>query len=614
MFKKSAEAKLLQRLSGADKKKLRRTVKEKFPRASDADVDVILPPKAEITVAKFPNRAHLYGIEGGFPMIFDVDGRGTEIYPTVYALWMVPDLLPAFMLKGGEVSRYVIGGADLMFPGICIPLEGLPSFLAGQPWAVKVPGNPAPIAVGATTMSSTEALKAGLRGKALRIMHYYRDSLWQVHCTKESVEGHYVPNAGFLEDVVFEDPALASINEASKPCEVTGSSSNDPNDVDAKRGEEELVLDSDAHMKHQIEPSTPDGIKKEISEDVATDLAELNVADGVSSEKMNDEKDQHILSVAEVDALLDKCLLQALHTIVNDKDLPMPGSTLWPSGVTLDIKKSSYKKLSKWLQAKSSAGLILAKEDKHKKEVILFAVNHGHADYKSFVPEKRQPETVEQPTDSTTGEGHQSKSQLEIAEIYKSSTHVNPIFNAIGADTGRFYSAAEATDVAFKYIEKENLVKPTNKAIAILDAIFCDALYKGTVKKGMTYPTEIHKKDVGSTFLNRMQVHHRVTRGNESAVRKGAIKNIQILTERRQGNKKVTKVSGVESFLIDAEAFASELQKKFACSTSVADLPGKKGSYEVLVQGGVIDDLARHLVEHYGIPKRYIEVLDKTRR
>lgn len=34
-----------------------------------------------------------------------------------------------------------------MFPGISIPPEGFPSFEAGQPWAVKVPGNPAPIAV-----------------------------------------------------------------------------------------------------------------------------------------------------------------------------------------------------------------------------------------------------------------------------------------------------------------------------------------------------------------------------------------------------------------------------------------------------------------------------------
>lgn len=121
---------------------------------------------------------------------------------------MIPELLPAFVLKGGEVSRFVIGGADLMFPGINVPPEGLPSFVAGEPWAVKVPGNPAPIAVislpcffrigdmckimvivhvafvfmkvGSTTMSSNEALKAGLRGKALRITHYYRDLLWQV--------------------------------------------------------------------------------------------------------------------------------------------------------------------------------------------------------------------------------------------------------------------------------------------------------------------------------------------------------------------------------------------------------------------------------------------------
>ena len=46
MFKKPAEAKSQQRLSGADKKKLRRTVKERFPRASDDDVEIILPAKA----------------------------------------------------------------------------------------------------------------------------------------------------------------------------------------------------------------------------------------------------------------------------------------------------------------------------------------------------------------------------------------------------------------------------------------------------------------------------------------------------------------------------------------------------------------------------------------
>ncbi|KAG7015897.1 Eukaryotic translation initiation factor 2D [Cucurbita argyrosperma subsp. argyrosperma] len=610
MFKKAAEAKLHQRLSGADRKKLKRTVKGRFPGASDADIDVLLPPKVELSVAKFQNRVHIYSLEGGFPMFFDVDGRGTEVFPTVFALWMVPELLPAFVLKGGEVSRFVIGGADLMFPGIHVPAEGLPSFLSGEPWAVKVPGNPSPIAVGVTTMSNTEALKAGLRGKALRILHYYRDSLW------ESVEGHYVPNAGFLEDVVYGDPALASSSQTDNSCEVTDeASNNEQNDINNKEvGGSVNETTSDV----LDELGTPLTAQADSSTDkIVSGMNDLNVVNDIPPEESNV---QHTLSTEDVDMLLDKCLLQALHTTVKDKDFPLPGSTLWsnhvlpcrPPGMTLDIKKSSYKKLSKWLQAKSSTGLITVKEDKHKKETVLYSVNRKHPDYTSFKPEKPQVEKIDQ-IDNHAPKESSSNKMLEVTEIYKPSVHVNPIFVAVGADTSKLYTAAEASDIVFKYVEKEKLDKPTEKFKVVLDAILCDALFKGAIKKGTTYPTEIHKKDIGSTFISRMQPHHFVTRGSESVVRKGALKTIQIMTERRQGNKKVTRLSGLETFLLDAEALASELQKKCACSTTVAELPGKKG-YEVLVQGGVIDDLARHLVEQYGIPKKYIEVLDKTRK
>ncbi|XP_021889610.1 eukaryotic translation initiation factor 2D isoform X1 [Carica papaya] len=605
MFKKAVEAKSHQRLSGADRKKLKRNLRDKFPRASDADLDVLLPPKAEITVAKFQNRVQVYGIEGGLPMVFDIDGRGTEIYPTVFALWKVPELLPSFMLKGGEVSRYIIGGADLMFPGISIPVEGLPSFLAGEPWAVKVPGNPAPIAVGATTMSSTEALKAGLRGKALRITHYYRDFLW------ESVEGHYVPNTGFLEDVVFEDPVLVSSSQGLDSCEDAADASEDP--------ENNIKNEEEGESEPNTVSTTEIDAKSGMAEEAIANVGDIKLEDDASANETNVEEPL-ALSVEDVDAYLDKCLLQALHTTVKDKDLPMPGSTLWsnhvlpcrPSNVTLDIKKSSHKKLSKWLQAKASVGLIAVKEDKHKKEVVLFSVNRNHPDYLSFKPEIRKVEKSDQVGDHATSE-NRSQKMLEVTEIYKPSVHVNPIFASVGADGGRLYSASEASEIVFKYVEKENLVKPTNKSIVVLDPTLCDALFKGAIKKGSAYPTEIHKKDLGSAFIGRMQAHHVVTRGTDSVVRKGAIKTIQIMTERRQGNKKVTRVSGTETFLIDAEPLASELQKKFACSTSVAELPGKKGQ-EVLIQGGVIDDVAKHLVGQYGIPKRYIEVLDKTRK
>ncbi|KAK4570671.1 hypothetical protein RGQ29_029498 [Quercus rubra] len=559
MFKKAVEAKSHQRLSGADRKKLKRTVRDRFPAGSDADIDALFPP------------------------------------------------------KGGEVSRFIIGGADLMFPGISVPVEGLPSFLAGETWAVKVPGNPAPIAVGATTMSSTEALKAGLRGKALRITHHYHDILW------ESVEGRYVPNAGFFEDVVFEDPALLQSGQASDSCEGSTDVSNGQRNGDdnIEVGENVDVTDVFDEANHASSSSKQIDVDNATAEEIIGGVGDLKVTDNVLSEDLNV---QHTLSTEDVDALLDKCLLQALHTTIKDKDLPMPGSTLWanhvlpcrPSGITLDIKKSSHKKLSKWLQAKSSIGLISVKEDKYKKEVMLLSVNRNNVEYSSFKPEKRQVEKNDQISDHAANESRSNK-VLDVAEIYKPSVHVNPIFASVGANTGNLYSASEATDIVFKYVEKENLVKPTDRSIVVLDPILCDALFKGAIKKGSRYPTEIHKKDLGAAFISRMQPHHIVTRGGESVVRKGALKAIQILTERRQGNKKVTKLSGMESFLIDAEALASELQKKFACSTSVTELPGKKG-HEVLVQGGVIDDLAKHLIEQYGIPKRYIEVLDKTRR
>ncbi|ESQ28066.1 hypothetical protein EUTSA_v10018306mg [Eutrema salsugineum] len=603
MFKKAVEAKSHQRLSGADRKKLRRTVLNRFSLLTDELLDAILPPKVEITVSKFQNRVLVYSIEGGCPMFFDIDGRGNEIFPTVFALWEAPEMLPSYMLKGGEVSRYVIGGADLMFPGIWIPAEGFPSFSAGEIWAVKVPGNLAPIAVGFTTMSSAEAIKAGLRGKALRITHYYRDFLW------ESAEGHYVPNAGFMEDVVMEDPSyLASgsgeeISDASAgPQTSTGNEEDESGDVsdlgpstsvtDAKNGSEEHMVGS---------------------------MNELNLGDDVSANEANTEK-QNTLSPEEVDALLDQCLLQALHTTLKEKDLPIPGSTLWanhvlpcrPSGLTLDIKKSSHKKLSKWLQSKASGGMISVKEDKHKKEIVLISVNRRHPEYSSFKPEKKKAEISESSGDRSTAQA-QSEKMLEIIEVYKPSIHNSAVFASVGEDKGKLYTASEASDVVFKYIEKENLVKPTNKSMVVLDPILCDALFKGAIKKGSAYPSEVHKKDVGSTFIGRMQPNHVVMRGGEPVVRKGAIKPVQIMTERRQGNKKVTKVSGIETFLIDPDAFGSELQKKFACSTSVGELPGKKG-HEVLIQGGVIDDVARYMVEHYGVPKRFIEVLDKTRR
>lgn len=45
MFKKAVDVRGQQRLSGADRKKLRKALRETFSHAQDSDLDLVLPPK-----------------------------------------------------------------------------------------------------------------------------------------------------------------------------------------------------------------------------------------------------------------------------------------------------------------------------------------------------------------------------------------------------------------------------------------------------------------------------------------------------------------------------------------------------------------------------------------
>ncbi|CAI5954848.1 unnamed protein product [Closterium sp. NIES-64] len=653
MFKKPSDIRGQQRLSGADRKKLRRNIRDKFQGATDEQLDAILPPKADVTVTRLVNRVLVYGLESGLPMLFDCDGRGTEIYPTVFALWLVPDLLPSFLLKGGEVSRYVLSGADLMAPGVQVPAEGLPAFRPGEVWSVKV---------GITMVGSADAVGAGMRGKLLRITHYYRDSLW------ETSEGSYVPNKGFLPDLVVPDPDAEPVpSDGAAPEDSPGGglgvAGAGEGEGEAGQGEGRgdeggeagAVMEEGAAAAASSEQLSESPQHLGMHDTAAAAAASADTAVGGSegdqraaaaaAEETAESAAAMALTPAQMDELLDRSLLQALSVSVKPAHLPLGASTLWsnhvlpcrPPGTTVDIKKSSHKKLSKWLHAKAVDGLISGKEDKHRKEFIMSAINYRHPTLIAFLPDKTNkpaqtpaaatldaspaapgaPTTTTATTTTTTSSGSGSSSSgggLTVEEVFKPTHHVSAIFEAVGLDPHAYYSPSAAREAALNYISLHSLTKPSDPSIVILDAPLCDALYKGAIKKGAAYPTECHKRDVGPTLVRRMQAHHRVERAGKSVVRKGGLVPVQILVERRQGNKKVTRVSGLEAYLVEAEPLAAELQRKFASSTSVAEVPGKKGQQEVLIQGGVLDELARLLVDVHGIPKSHIEVLDKTRR
>lgn len=123
---------------------------------------------------------------------------------------------------------------------------------------------------------------------------------------------------------MFEDPAFLSSRQESTACEGPSEVSNDQEDgaEDEDMTESVNEMNPDSIQMRKMDGST------ESSDKLVADIGTLTVADDVSTEGSNVE-DQHNFTSADVDALLDKCLLQALHTTIKDKDLPMPGSTLW---------------------------------------------------------------------------------------------------------------------------------------------------------------------------------------------------------------------------------------------------------------------------------------------
>lgn len=129
-----------------------------------------------------------------------------------------------------------------------------------------------------------------------------------------------MPNAGFYEDAVFPDPSSLP-STASQPSD--GDTSAD------KKSDDEEEIDPDAAniVCSEQGPASSSQLddKNDVSEQVASELDGLKV---VEDNEVHTENQQS-LSTEDVDLLLERCLMQALHTTVKDKDLPMPGSTLW---------------------------------------------------------------------------------------------------------------------------------------------------------------------------------------------------------------------------------------------------------------------------------------------
>ncbi|XP_038127240.1 eukaryotic translation initiation factor 2D [Cyprinodon tularosa] len=587
MFAKAFRVKSNTVLKGSDRRKLKVDLSAAFPSLSADDLSELVPNKEEINVVKI--YAHkgeavtLYVLHKN-PLFFELEKR---LYPTVYVLWRYPALLPVFR-TWAPVLQKLIGGADLMLPGVVVPSCGLPDVKPGSCCAVAVVNNRAPVAVGKAAMSSAEMHSSGMKGRGVCVLHTYMDYLWAFG---DKSNPPSLPD----EDDKVED----SNHEKSEVDE------KEDGEYDVGKGTEEQQSSDET-----------------ITDQICCGLEELSVTekkeDQVEGSNGNEEEnqDEQKTPQEEMDALLLQCFLHALKSKVKKSELPLLTSTFLrnhmfsccPSGKQLDIKKSSYKKLSRFLQVMQQQNNLVQVKELSKGVESIVEVDWKNPQLRSFsIPEEAG---VDKTDVQGGGEGEAQYHPPEITTLYSVSARLEPLFLDANKRKGAIMHPAEVRSAITEYVKKNELVDENNKNYVRINPSLCDCLLD---KSEYQEVESLKWDDLFSRALGKMQECYQVVfPGQAPVVKKGHIEPIDIFVASRGSNKKVTLIKNLEVYGLDPAVVASALQHRVQASTVLQLLPGAKDRVLVQIQGNQVHQVGSLLLDHYQIPRKYIQGLDKA--
>ncbi|XP_008571293.1 PREDICTED: eukaryotic translation initiation factor 2D isoform X1 [Galeopterus variegatus] len=436
----------------------------------------------------------------------------------------------------------------------------------------------APIAIGVAAMSTAEMLTSGLKGRGFSVLHTYQDHLWQ------SGDKSCPPSIAPLA----LDPTDLS--------EDKGSVQVDPTlQEDVRR----LTLEGEEEIG-EVHQACGEKSLSEASEDTSA---------GAPNQDSTDSKTLR----EQMDELLQRCFLHALKCRVKKADLPLLTSTFLgshmfsccPEGRQLDIKKSSYRKLSKFLQHMQQEQVIQVKELSKGVESVV-AVDWKHPRITSFVIPEPSPSS---PTIQEGSRG-QPYHPPDIKSLYCVPASMTLLFQESGHKKGSMLEGSEVRMIIINYAKKNDLVDADNKNLVKLDPILCDCiLEKNEQHTVMKLPWD----SLLTRCLEKLQPAYQVTfPGQDPIVKKGKICPIDITLAQRASNKKVTLVRNLEAYGLDPCSVAAILQQRCQASTTVTPVPGTKDSLQVQIQGNQIHHLGWLLLEEYRLPRKHIQGLEKA--
>ncbi|KAF9870992.1 hypothetical protein CkaCkLH20_11409 [Colletotrichum karsti] len=532
------------------------------------------------------------------------------VYPTVYTLWANTDIVPLLHTPGIVVKKLQTG-ADLMTPG----LFGGPPFpekaRKGAVVAIASLENPSvPVAVGQCEIdvSALQAVR-GAKGHAVKNLHWFGDEVWSF--STDGKPGRTAPEeiAGWVK--VLEVRGLIE--------NLSGLSLEDQDEgggaslEDQATGDDAAAAESGEAAATNDDDEIPDFTQKEIDE--AFRKAFLF---GIHQHKTSNSSQPNFglvfpLSQSSVMSTLIQPFLPA-HTPKQAQQL--------------QIKKTSWKNIKKFIKTLDKEGILKSKE-KDGRETVISDVKFDHPAIVDFRPYRLPKKETAGGASQGRGETATTKidvgddsvgQKLKIVSYFKPTSKLQPIFEAASKT---FYTQPEVREAVTAYIEGENLVSETNKRIVKLDPILANAVFTGSgpADKAVIAKGSVQRDTLIERVQGAMATSYAIVRNGTDPssikARSGSPPKIHITLETRSGNKTVTKVSGLEAYHINPKQLADELRKVCAGSTSVEPLAGaaKKTEaqvMEIMVQGPQQAAVVKAL-EKRGVDKRWMDVVDKTK-
>lgn len=578
MFLKKYKLRSNAPLKGSESKRLRQRVEKAFPDSTPEQLNLLIPVKSAVTQLKLTThggtQTNVFCVEK-LPMFFELESG--ELAPTLYALWLVPSLLPYFTTFR-EVLPKLSSGADLMLPGVVPKGTGMNMYgryRERQLMAVNLVSNQSAVAIGYLPRSSDDLYMSGRQGVAVKMLHIFGDKLW----------GH--------EPTLVQQVPLKKVTPLTQDDfpELGAKQDKQKKDGNYTLSLADIVAATQMPDTTNEDATLPDVDKLDISNraiDTET-FKDISIENGENQDVEESEK----YSGTTPEMILKNAFLAALKNQGKHLQLPLLTSNFYRLYVVpeapqpIDLKKTKYKKLSNFLNEMIDQGFIVVREESKGVDKIT-SIDLDHPEIVNLITDFKPPK---QTTDGELQD--QPLFRSELTETYVVTDETAPFFTKMNFKRGEGVPTTQIKKIIREYISKHNLPKADTTGSTIqLD----ETLEKICNSKSASV------SQICSVITSKMEYSYQMCELKNVASNKPLI---QMSLATRSGNKKVTLISNVECYGIIVSEFIKLCKQGAAASTTVVKLPHQK-SEQLQIQGNQVRFVYNLLTETYKVPPKCI--------